>query len=181
MIKMSGQEPPYFDAKAIYRIQFPPLLWSDLPEEQKQLAQQNGHGELNLRDEVQNYKFSPLIEEWEDKTKSDPVRGELDPNDLSNLDNNALFYGAPRTGKSVMAEKLAYEADKYPLVTIQGSSLTVNKPQGIIGLDLMLKFFFTIASITYDLADDYGFEREDDGEVRYILFLDEADQVCTTT
>ncbi len=28
--------------------------------------------------------------------------------------------------------------------------------------------------------DDYGFERAEDGEVRYILFLDEADQVCTT-
>src|SRR3954454_18150443 len=104
----------------------------------------------------------------------------MDPNNLSELDNNALFYGAPRTGKSVMAEKLAYEADKYPLVTIQGSTLTVNKPQSIIGLDIMLKFFFTISSITYDLADDYGFEREEDGEVRYILFLDEADQICTT-
>jgi hypothetical protein len=105
----------------------------------------------------------------------------MDPNDLSNLDNNALFYGAPRTGKSVMAEKLAYEADVYPLVTIQGSTLTVNKPQSIAGLDIMLKFFFTISSISYDLADDYGFERAEDGEVRYILFLDEADQVCTTT
>src|SRR5438045_693937 len=70
--------------------------------------------------------------------------------------------------------------DIYPLVTIQGSTLTVNKPQSIIGLDIMLKFFFTISSITYDLADDYRLEREDDGEVRYILFLDEADQVCTT-
>ena len=56
-------EPSYFDARAIYRIQFPPSLWSDLSDEQKTLAQQNGHGELILRDEVQGYKFSPLIEE----------------------------------------------------------------------------------------------------------------------
>jgi hypothetical protein len=100
---------------------------------------------------------------------------------LNELDNNALFYGAPRTGKSVMAEKLAYEADVYPLVIVQGSTLTVKKHQDNAGIDLLLKFFFTISSITCDLVDDYGFEREEDGEVRYILFLDEADQVCTTT
>ncbi|CAJ0895233.1 7795_t:CDS:2 [Entrophospora sp. SA101] len=104
----------------------------------------------------------------------------MDPNDLSNLDNNALFYGAPRTGKSVMAEKLAYEADIYPLVVIQGSTLTPNKANSRNNIDVALKFFFTICSITYDLVDDYGFERAGDGEARYILFLDEADQVCTT-
>src|SRR6185312_8145083 len=102
----------------------------------------------------------------------------MDPNDLSNLDNNALFYGAPRTGKSVMAEKLAYEADKYPLVVIQGSTLTPNKPNIDAGIVLLTKFVYTISSITYDLVDSYGFEREEDGEVRYILFLDEADQIC---
>src|SRR5436190_16778264 len=101
----------------------------------------------------------------------------MDPNDLSNLDNNALFYGAPRTGKSIMAEKLAYEADKYPLVVIQGSTLTPNKANRDISIDVLLKFFFTISSITYDLVGNYDFEREEDGEVRYILFLDEADQI----
>src|SRR5687768_2265060 len=105
----------------------------------------------------------------------------MDPNDLSNLDNNALFYGAPRTGKSVMAEKLAYEADKYPLVVIQGSTLTPNKFNFDTGVNPLIKFIFTISSITYDLADGYGFEREEDGEVRHILFLDEADQVCTNS
>jgi ATP-dependent 26S proteasome regulatory subunit len=104
----------------------------------------------------------------------------MDPNNLSELDNNALFYGAPRTGKSVMAEKLAYEADVYPLVVIQGSSLTPNKVNNENTVDVSLKFFFTISSITYDLVEDYGFERAEDGEARYILFLDEADQVCTT-
>ncbi|CAJ0902160.1 13402_t:CDS:2 [Entrophospora sp. SA101] len=83
--------------------------------------------ELKLRDEVKDYKFN----------------------------NNALFYGAPRTGKSVMAEKLAYEANKYPLVVIQGSALTP--------------------------LDDFGFEREENGEVKYILFIDEANQINTST
>ncbi|CAG8664244.1 8841_t:CDS:2 [Ambispora gerdemannii] len=88
------------------------------------------------------------------------VRGERDPN--TKLDNNALFYGAPRTGKSVMAEKLAYEADMYPLVVIQGSSLTPRKND-------------------YDAADDFNFKREENGEVKYILFIDEANQITTST
>jgi len=178
MKKTLGQEPDYFDARAIYRIQFPSSLWNELTEEQKQLAEANGHGELSLREEVKDYKFSKLVEEWENKVKPDPIRGEMDPNNLSELDNNALFFGAPRTGKSVMAEKLAYEADVYPLVVIQGSTLTPNKSNRDANIDVLLKFFFTVSSITYDLADDYRFEREEDGEVRYILFLDEADQVC---
>ncbi|RHZ36061.1 AAA family ATPase [endosymbiont GvMRE of Glomus versiforme] len=172
--------PPYFDARAVYRIQFPPSLWNDLSEKEKQLAKANGHSELTLRNEVSGYRFSPLIEEWEQKVKVNPVRGEIDPNDLSNLDNNALFYGAPRTGKSIMAEKLAYEADRYPLVVIQGSTLTPNKANTRNNIDVALKFFFTISSISYDLEDDYGFAREEDGEVRYILLIDEADQICTT-
>jgi len=80
-----------------------------------------------------------------------------------------------------MAEKLAYEADKYPLVVIQGSTLTPKKPDNDIGATLLIKFIYTISDITHKLAENFGFERdEDDGEVRYILFLDEADQICTT-
>ncbi|CAG8805254.1 46273_t:CDS:2 [Gigaspora margarita] len=148
---------------------------------QQELAIKKGHSELKLKDEVQTYKFSKLITDWEDKARSNPVRGELDPNDLSNLDNNALFYGAPRTGKSVMAEKMAYEANIYPLVTIQGSTLTPKKSDNDVGATLLIKFIFTISDITHKLVEDFGYERaEGDGEVRYILFLDEADQVCTT-
>ncbi|CAI2162665.1 6812_t:CDS:2 [Funneliformis geosporum] len=117
--------------------------------------------------------------ENKEKVKANPIRGELDIKN-NELDNNALFYGAPRTGKSVMAEKLAYEADKYPLVVIQGSTLTPKKTDADIGATLLLKFIFTISDITHKLVDDFGFEREADGEVRYILFIDEADQICTT-
>ena len=174
-----GEEPPYFDTKAIYKISFPPSLWNELTQEQKELAKENGHDELILKDEVKDYKFSELITEWEEKVKINPVRGEQ--NTKSNeLDNNAIFYGAPRTGKSIMAEKLAYEADVYPLVTIQGSTLTPRKVDTDASVTLLLKFIFTISSITHDLVNNYGFERaEGDGEVRYILFIDEADQICT--
>lgn len=174
-----GEEPPYFDAKAIYRINFPPSLWGELTPDQKKLAKENGHDELILKDEVQSYKFSEVITEWMDKVINNPVRGEQ--NTKSNeLDNNAIFYGAPRTGKSIMAEKLAYEADVYPLVTIQGSTLTPRKIDTDASVTLLLKFIFTISSITHDLVNNYGFERaEGDGEARYILFIDEADQICT--
>ncbi|RIA80674.1 hypothetical protein C1645_838286 [Glomus cerebriforme] len=124
-IKLYGDEPNYFDIAAIYEIKFPPSLWSSLTEKQQELAKKKGHSELKLKEEVQNYKF----------------------------DNNALFYGAPRTGKSVMAEKLAYEADKYPLVVIQGSTLTPKKADNDIGATLLIKFIYTI---------------------------NEADQICTT-
>jgi SpoVK/Ycf46/Vps4 family AAA+-type ATPase len=108
------------------------------------------------------------------------VRGEQNPDNPAELDNNAIFYGAPRTGKSVMAEKLAYEVDCYPLVVIQGSTLTPNKSDTNANVTLLLKFIFTVSAITHDLVNNYGHEREEgDGEVRYILFIDEADQICT--
>ena len=56
-----GEEPPYFDAKAIYKINFPLSLWNELTDEQRQLAKDNGHDELTLKDEVQTYKFSEII------------------------------------------------------------------------------------------------------------------------
>src|SRR6185369_3166912 len=79
-----------------------------------------------------------------------------------------------------MAEIITHESNCYPLVIIQGSTLTPSKINETNGVTLLQKFFFTISSISYDLTDDYGFERETNGEVKYILFLDEADQVCTT-
>ena len=179
--KIYDGEPKYFDIAAIYKISFPPSLWNELTEKQKELAKKKGHEELKLRDEVADYKFNDSITEWEVKVKQNPIRGEIDPNDLSNLDNNAIFYGAPRTGKSVMAEKLAYEANIYPLVIIKGSTLTPKKPDSDIGATLLLKFIFTISDITHKLVENFGYERvEEDGEVRYILFIDEADQACTT-
>jgi len=178
MKDIMNREPEHFNVAASYKIKFPPSLWNDLTEEQKAHKKAN---ELKLKDEVQNYKFSSLIEEWERKTKLNPVRGELDPNNLADLDNNALFYGASRTGKSVMAEKLAYEADVYPLVVIQGSTLTPRKIDYDAGIDPLAKFIFTLCDIDFTLTDDFNFKREENGEVRYILFVDEANQITTST
>src|SRR5436305_12111705 len=80
-----------------------------------------------------------------------------------------------------MAEKLAYEAAKYPLVVIQGSSLTPKDLDYKSGIDPLGKFIFTLCDIDYTLTDDFGFEREDNGEVKYILFVDEANQITTST
>src|SRR5437763_12348349 len=80
-----------------------------------------------------------------------------------------------------MAEKLAYEADTYPLVVIQGSSLTPRKIDYDAGIDNLGKFIFTLCDIDYALADDFNFKREENGEVRYILFINEANQITTST
>jgi hypothetical protein len=47
-----------------------------------------------------------------------------------------------------MAEKLAYEADKYPLVVIQGSTLTLKKTDSDVKATLLTKFIYTISDIT---------------------------------
>ncbi|CAG8504891.1 5622_t:CDS:10 [Racocetra fulgida] len=135
-VNYGGEEPPYFSARAIYKINFPPSLWNELTTKQQELAKKNGHGELNLRE-------------------------EQNPNNPAELDNNALFYGAPRTGKSVMAEKLAYESDMHPLVVIQGSTLTPNKSDTDANVTLLLKFIFTISAITHDLVNNFGYVREE--------------------
>ncbi|KAF9916644.1 hypothetical protein BGZ65_000202, partial [Modicella reniformis] len=49
------------------------------------------------------------------------------------------------------------------------------------GIDPLNKFIFTLCDIENILEDDYGFEREVNGEIRYILFVDECDNVCSNT
>ena len=77
--------------------------------------------------------------------------------------------------------KLAYEADLYPLVEIKGPNLTLRKEDYDNGIDPLNKFIFTLCDIENTLEDDFGFSREDNHEVRYILFVDEADNVCSNT
>ena len=157
---------------ASYTICFPPSLWNNLTEEQKRHEKAT---ELTLRSEVKNYKFNEQIIEWYDKAVTNPVRGEKDPQ--SQKDNNALFYGTGGTGKSITAEKLAYEADVYPLVVVKGSALTPKLPDQQCSIPVLEKFLYTIADINWTLIDDFGFKRNEGGEVRYILFIDEADQI----
>ena len=59
-----------------------------------------------------------------------------------------------------MAEKLVYEADKYPLVVIQGSSLTPKDLDYKSGIDPLGKFIFTLCDINYTLADEFDFEEK---------------------
>lgn len=161
---------------ASYKIKFPPSLWSELTEEQRNNKKAE---ELKLREEVENYTFNPKIDNWYDKVLIDPVRGERDK---SKIDNNATLYGAPRTGKSIIVEKLTYQADIYPLVVIQGSSLTPNINDQKCGIDNFKKFIYTICDINNSLVDEFGLERNpESAEPQYIFFIDEANQVSENT
>ncbi|CAI2178294.1 15690_t:CDS:2 [Funneliformis geosporum] len=87
-----------------------------------------------------------------------PWRGN--PNPSTKKDNNAIFFGAPGTGKSATVKKICIETDECPLIIVKGSSLTPTKQD-------------------YDAV--YGMERETNGEVRYILFVDECDQISNNS
>jgi len=51
-----------FDVAADYTIHFPPNLWNNLTEEQKALAKNKGHGELNLDEKTKGFRFNELVE-----------------------------------------------------------------------------------------------------------------------
>jgi len=63
------------------------------------------------------------------------------------------------------------------MVEVKGSSISPNKLDSEVGVDALSKFIFTLCDIEHTLEDDFGFQRETNGEVRYILFVDEADLV----
>jgi len=169
-----------FDVAADYTIHFPLSLWNSLTEEQRKLAESKGHGQLELDDKTKGFRFNELVEKWYDKVVINPVRGEQDPNN-SEKDNNALFYGTGGTGKTSLVRKLTFEADLYPLIEIKGPALTPRKEDYENGIDPLNKFIFTLCDIENTLEDNYGFIREENGEIRYILFVDECDNVCTNT
>jgi len=168
-----------FSVATDYTIHFPPTVWNELTEEQKELAKSKGHNELELDEKTKNFRFNELVEEWEMNVTANPVRGEPDPD--TEKDNNALFYGTGGTGKTSLVRRLAYNSDLYPLIEIKGSNLTPRKEDYDNGIDPLNKFIFTLCDIENTLQDDYGFEREANGEVRFILFVDEADNVCSNT
>lgn len=168
-----------FDVAADYNIHFPPSLWKELTNEQKKSAESNGHGELELDEKTKSFRWNSTIEDWYDKVTYNPVRGEQDP--VTEKDNNALFYGTGGTGKTSIVRKLAYYADSYPLIEIKGSNLTPRKEDYENGIDPLNKFIFTLCDIENNLEDNYNFARELNDEIRYILFVDEADNVCSNT
>ncbi|CAG8773348.1 27403_t:CDS:10, partial [Gigaspora margarita] len=102
--------------------------------------------------------FPPSLQEHYEAGKDsgetnliNPVRG-----DMESGENNALFFGMTRTGKSAVMKNLCFEANKYPLVIVKGSSLTPR-------------------------LKTYGLERKANGEVRYILFVDECNQISNNS
>jgi len=168
-----------FDVAADYTIHFPPNLWNSLTEEQRVLAKNKGHGQLELDEKTKAFRFNELVTEWENKVEINPIRGEPDPQ--TEKDNNALFYGTGGTGKTSLVRRVAYNSDCYPLIEIKGPALTPRKEDYDNGIDPLNKFIFTLCDIENTLEDDYNFVREENGEVRYILFVDECDNVCSNT
>lgn len=158
-----------FSRSANYDIHFPPAL-QEYYDRGKDAEQENCYmlkpkEELILSEEIKN---------WIAKVEKDPIRGQGDKN---KKDNSAIFYGAPGTGKTRTIQNVCYEANKYPLVEIKGSSLTPTKEDQESKLLPLKKFVYTISELEWVLTEVYGFEREKNGEVRYILFVDEADQI----
>ena len=74
-------------------------------------------------------------------------------------------------------QNICVETNRYPLVEIKGSALTPSKDDQDSGLLPLKKFQYTISELEWALVKECGFEREENGEVRYILFVDEADQI----
>ena len=165
-----------FNISAPYNIYFPPSIWNELTDEQKSFSKGK---ELKLEEDTKNFKYNNSITEWYTKAVSNPIRGGLDEWDKRG--NNALFYGTGGTGKTSITKKLAYEADLYPLVEVKGSTLTPNKKDSDLKIAPLNKFVFTLCDINNTLEDVYGFQREDNGEIKHILFVDECDKISTTT
>jgi len=63
------------------------------------------------------------------------------------------------------------------MIEIKGSTLSPNKLDSDLGIAPLEKFILTICDVEHTLEDDFGFSREDNGEARFILFVDEADLV----
>ncbi|RHZ35897.1 AAA family ATPase [endosymbiont GvMRE of Glomus versiforme] len=175
-----GQEPETCIYGAQYTIHFPPACWEKLTNEQKYVngipSKENIKPGITLLDSNEELIFTnKKILEWEQKVLINPTRGELDS--TSGKDNNALFYGAPGTGKTSITKRLCLRTNRFPMVEVKGSSFTPTFADNVAGLKPLQKFVYTVSDITWNLVDNFGFEREEGGEARYILFVDEANQV----
>ena len=160
----------YFSRAATYEIFLPPSL-REYHEEAEEKGVDVKHSMIEQAEEL---IISNEIKIWEDRVLNNPTRGEPDSD---GKDNSALFYGAPGTGKTATVKNVCYNSDKYPLVTIKGSSLTPTKEDQETGILPLKKFAYTISELEWSLDKEFGFERKENGEIRYILFVDEADQI----
>jgi hypothetical protein len=68
-------------------------------------------------------------------------------------------------------------------VIVKGSSLTPTKQDYDAGVAPLQKFVYTISELEWTL-ESYGLKREeneDNQEIRYILFVDECDQISNNS
>lgn len=161
-----------FSRSAPYTIYFPPSM-REYYEKGKELDLDCGF--LEKEDEL---ILSEDIEEWIKRVEPNPIRGEIDAN---KRDNSAIFYGSPGTGKTATMTNICVRADKYPLVVLKGSNLTPTESDQSAEILPLQKFAYTISELEWSLVKDYGLEREDNGEVCYILFVDEANQISNNS
>lgn len=162
----------YFSCAAPYKIFFPPSLVSYY-EKGKELKLEN----CEKLEEERELILSDEIKSWIERAETDPTRG----NYKEGLGNNALFYGAPGTGKTEAMRNLCVKANKYPLVVVAGSDLTPTESDQTAEILSLHKFAYTISELEWSLVKDYGFERGENGEVRYMLFVDEANQISNNS
>jgi len=162
----------YFSRAAPYTIHFSPSL-QEYYEKGKDLELN-----CNLLEKEEELILSEDIEDWIERVEIDPIRGEADK---EKKDNSAIFYGAPGTGKTATMKNICFRADKYPLVEIKGSNLTPTEADQRAEILPLQKFAYTVSELEWSLVKDYGFEREENGEVRYILFVDEANQISNNS
>lgn len=158
----------YFSRSASYAVHFPPTLRENYERAKK------AEIDCSLLENTEELILSEEIMIWEKRVLLDPTRGKPD---ADKKDNSALFYGAPGTGKTRTMQNICVQANKYPLVEIKGAALTPSKDDQDSGLLPLKKFQYTISELEWSLVKECGLEREANGEVRYILFVDEADQI----
>ena len=162
----------YFSRAAPYKIFFPPSLRSYY-DKGKELELEN----CEMLERNKDLILSDEIKAWIRRAEADPTRGNYE----DGLGNNALFYGAPGTGKTETMRNLCVKADKYPLVVVAGSDLTPTDADQKGEILPLHKFAYTISELEWSLVKDYGFEREENGEVKYMLFVDEANQISNNS
>ena len=165
----------HFSRAGGYDIYFPPSL-----EEFYKMGEKANQS-CKMLTEKEDLIWSKEIEAWYHKVINEkpPWRGK--PDSATKKDNNAIFFGAPGTGKTATVKKICVETDECPLVILKGSSLTPTKQDYDAGVAPLQKFIYTISELEWKLVKTYGLERESNGEIRYILFVDECDQISNNS
>ncbi|CAG8608407.1 5801_t:CDS:2 [Ambispora gerdemannii] len=126
--------------------------------------------------------FPPALREYYDKgkeTKDDKFGDKLFM--LEEEEELILSDEIKGTGKTATMKNVCIKANMYPLVEIKGSNLTPTESDQSAEILPLQKFAYTLSELEWNLVKECGFEREENGEVRYILFVDEANQISNNS